>query len=189
MQMRGAGRTSTLQPIAHKGASKKIISAALDVHRTSLSKLGFEAKEGHIQSLISRAKSRGNKALLSDPYLNHSGRNRPQASPQVQQILQGIYDSYETALRTLNGLDFDDLLVFGVKLLKDNQILELEHLFIDELSETLFQRCMCDSANQFSSQDTSILQLEIMNHMAPHGCLTIVGDPDQSSKAHLPTTT
>jgi DNA helicase II / ATP-dependent DNA helicase PcrA len=51
----------------------------------------------------------------------------------VDRVLQEIYEAYEQALRDLNGLDFDDLLVFGVKLLKDHHIAEVEHLFVDEL--------------------------------------------------------
>jgi hypothetical protein len=33
------------------------------------------------------------------------------------------------------------------------------------------------------SQDTNVLQFELMHQMAPHGCVSIVGDPDQSSES------
>lgn len=45
-----------------------------------------------------------------------------------------IYGEYEAALRDANSLDFDDLLVFGLKLFKDNPniLASCYHILVDE---------------------------------------------------------
>jgi DNA helicase-2/ATP-dependent DNA helicase PcrA len=109
-------------------SSKKVVALALGHRRAALSELGFEAKEGHIQSLISRAKSKGDSILASISSMARSGG----ASSHIDKILQHVYNAYEEILRSQNSVDFDDLLVFGVKLLKLFSV-DVEHLFIDEL--------------------------------------------------------
>jgi hypothetical protein len=135
MQTRGECVYSIIWALLTCNGSKKIVSLALEPYRTSLSELGFEAKEGYVQSLISRAKSRGDDIIstTTGQTITASSSIKSQRSSQVDQLLQHIYVAYEDALRNLNCLDFDDLLVFGVKLLKHAPVANVEHLFVDEL--------------------------------------------------------
>ena len=77
-----------------------------------------------------------------------------------------IYAEYESRLASHNALDFDDLLMYGVKLFREHPSLSfdhIEHVLVDEF------------------QDTNAVQYELMCHMsAGNKCVSIVGDPDQS---------
>jgi len=76
-----------------------------------------------------------------------------------------IYQKYEETLRSADSLDFDDLLVFGLKLFRAApKILDdCKHILVDEF------------------QDTNTTQYELMKLFSKaHGCVTVVGDPDQS---------
>jgi DNA helicase-2/ATP-dependent DNA helicase PcrA len=80
-------------------------------------------------------------------------------------ILSQIYQKYEETLRSADSLDFDDLLVFGLKLFRTApKILDdCKHILVDEF------------------QDTNTTQYELMKLFSKaHGCVTVVGDPDQS---------
>ncbi|KAL1921426.1 uncharacterized protein VTP21DRAFT_11142 [Calcarisporiella thermophila] len=76
-----------------------------------------------------------------------------------------VYKAYESKLRENNSLDFDDLLVFALKLFRtEKNILKgVEHVLVDEF------------------QDTNSIQYELVKLFAKASkCLTVVGDPDQS---------
>lgn len=90
-----------------------------------------------------------------------------------QQEFESIYEKYEEALKTSNLLDYDDLLLRCVELLKSHPecVLNIEAVLIDEF------------------QDTNHVQYELMSLFAQHRhpkpnrripSITIVGDPDQS---------
>ena len=80
-----------------------------------------------------------------------------------------LYQSYEQRLRAYNVLDFDDLLLFPLRLLRENFELRLRwqskirYLLVDEY------------------QDTNQCQYELMKLLVgDRSCLTVVGDDDQS---------
>jgi DNA helicase-2/ATP-dependent DNA helicase PcrA len=79
-------------------------------------------------ALISRAKSRGDT-----PTSLYASTSPSQASSQIEKQLRAVYDAYNSALRGNNSLDFDDLLLFGAKLLGQHSVLDVGHLFVDEL--------------------------------------------------------
>lgn len=90
-----------------------------------------------------------------------------------QQEFDDLYGKYEDTLRLSNLLDYDDLLVRCVELLKSHPecVANIEAVLIDEF------------------QDTNNVQYELMSLFAQHTSnrqtnnpvsLTIVGDPDQS---------
>ncbi|TLD35699.1 UvrD-helicase-domain-containing protein [Venturia nashicola] len=90
-----------------------------------------------------------------------------------QQEFESIYEKYEEALKTSNLLDYDDLLLRCVELLKGHPecVTNIEAVLIDEF------------------QDTNHVQYELMSLFAQHRnpkpnrrvpSITIVGDPDQS---------
>lgn len=78
-------------------------------------------------SYISRFKAKGitPESLLKEP----------SASADIDRIVAEVYCGYDAYLRKSNSLDFDDLLVFGVKLFKDNShaVKWCKHVFVDEL--------------------------------------------------------
>ncbi len=80
-----------------------------------------------------------------------------------------LYQGYEQRLRAYNVLDFDDLLLFPLRLLRENFELRLRwqskirYLLVDEY------------------QDTNQCQYELMKLLVgDRSCLTVVGDDDQS---------
>ncbi|CAE6448608.1 unnamed protein product [Rhizoctonia solani] len=85
---------------------------------------------------------------------------------KIQAAAALIYEEYDSVLRAANALDFDDLLVMGLKVLKaaPRAIAKLRHVLVDEF------------------QDTNTMQYEIMKVLASAcgRCVSVVGDPDQS---------
>ncbi|KAG8864951.1 hypothetical protein FRB96_003539 [Tulasnella sp. 330] len=138
--------------------SKKIISKLLKGHASELKAKSIEMKDFFVMSAISKAKS---KALSPDDLSVEAERD----GDDVKRITAQIYEEYEATLKRNNSLDFDDLLVYGVRLFqKSSRILQgCRHILVDEF------------------QDTSVLQYELVKLFANASqCLTIVGDPDQS---------
>ena len=80
-----------------------------------------------------------------------------------------IYDAYEKRLRSNNALDFDDLLLKTVELLKKNAD-------VLEYYQKKFRYIMVDEY-----QDTNHIQFEFISLLAAtHKNLAVVGDDDQS---------
>jgi DNA helicase-2/ATP-dependent DNA helicase PcrA len=101
--------------------------------------------------------------------------------------LPQLYKSYEQTLRSSDSLDFDDLLVFGLKLFRASPgiLKNCKHILVDE-----FQVRSSQDKDMIASfidllwvlpQDTNTTQYLLMKQFAKaHGGVTIVGDPDQS---------
>lgn len=89
-------------------------------------------------------------------------------------VVADAYLGYQRRLRAANAVDFDDLIMLTVQLLRNNpQIAEhyrrrFRHVLVDEY------------------QDTNVAQYELIRELVgdasdePHGELTVVGDADQS---------
>jgi DNA helicase-2/ATP-dependent DNA helicase PcrA len=112
---------------------------------------------GRVLNAISSAK---NELVPPDAY---------PATSYFGEIVRRIYPRYEELLRQNNALDFDDLLVWTVRLLRDHDDLRqayrrrFRHLLVDEF------------------QDTNTVQYELLRLLEPEGTdLFAVGDPDQS---------
>jgi DNA helicase-2/ATP-dependent DNA helicase PcrA len=110
-------------------------------------------------SIISEAKN-----LRRSPQEFHRSATNPKADRLSQ-----IYQHYEEALRKANALDFDDLLLEAVRLLRHDEPTRaawnrrLRYLLIDEY------------------QDTNRTQYELMRLLSQqHGNVCVVGDEDQS---------
>jgi DNA helicase-2/ATP-dependent DNA helicase PcrA len=76
-----------------------------------------------------------------------------------------LYEDYQSTLESSNLLDYDDLLLRCLEMLKDNPmcVSNVEAVLIDEF------------------QDTNIVQYELMKNFAwKQQKITVVGDPDQS---------
>ncbi len=86
-----------------------------------------------------------------------------------EEIAKRVYEQYEKILRASNAVDFDDLLMWSVRLFEENSPIRekyarrFEHVLVDEF------------------QDTNQAQYELLKHLSSqHHCLFVVGDEDQS---------
>ncbi|KAJ4500772.1 P-loop containing nucleoside triphosphate hydrolase protein [Lentinula lateritia] len=148
--------------------SKKIVTPLLKKYKDDLAAKDISLKEGTVLALISRAKARGlsSKDFLREVQAKNHGPKDSNglltSSTTVNDIdfvVAEIYDAYEKTLRKNNSLDFDDLLLFGVKLFTTN---------LDSVK-------WCQHV-----QDTNVTQYDLMKAIAYARCVTVVGDPDQS---------
>ena len=106
---------------------------------------------------ISRAK---NELLPPDQFPVRSYRD---------EVYQRIYEGYQKALRANQGVDFDDLLMLVVQLLR-------EHPDVREAYQRRWQHLLVDEF-----QDTNMAQYEIVRLLAgPEPSVFVVGDEDQS---------
>ncbi len=90
-------------------------------------------------------------------------------SDPLSALVATIYPAYQRALKAFNAVDFDDLLMFAVQLLEQDN--ELKTHYCDR-----FQYQMVDEY-----QDTNPVQYRLLKLLASsHGNLCVVGDDDQS---------
>jgi DNA helicase-2/ATP-dependent DNA helicase PcrA len=116
-----------------------------------------------IDPKVARTRISGRKARTS---VNDGGELRKPAAKSVEaQEFERCYIEYEDALKRSNLLDYDDLLLRCVDLLREHPscVSNVEAVLIDEF------------------QDTNLVQFDLMRLFAAHKKrITIVGDPDQS---------
>ncbi|KAJ7664695.1 P-loop containing nucleoside triphosphate hydrolase protein [Mycena rosella] len=150
--------------------SKKIISGLLKPYNDFLASKDITLKDGTVLSFISKAKSKGltAKAFVAEHTKANERKSSSDFDPQddIQRLVGKIYHEYEKSLRRSNSLDFDDLLLFGVKLFAEHPPATswCRHVLVDEL---------------YVASCTSRISLTAIG--APTGgCVTVVGDPDQS---------
>ncbi|WWC87908.1 uncharacterized protein L201_002808 [Kwoniella dendrophila CBS 6074] len=147
--------------IADAEDCKKIMSTLLKLRKETLDESRMTLKEGAVLSEISKAKA---KEESPDQMAIRAAQD-PSSSTSTLAIIAELYAEYEATLRESNSLDFDDLLVFGLRLFRTApRVLEsCKHILVDEF------------------QDTNITQYELMKCFAKaHGGVSVVGDPDQS---------
>lgn len=84
-------------------------------------------KESDVLTAISKAKAKG----LSPSEVKEAGK----LGNNDYKLINTVYEEYSNVLERNNALDFDDLLLFGVKLLKNNQgaAAWCHHVLVDEL--------------------------------------------------------
>ena len=129
--------------------------------KAAMKQLGVDDKQLTPRTVLSRISWAKNHML--DPqelYLQS-------ADPKAERIAQ-IFKLYQQGLRKANALDFDDLLLEAVRLLKtsadvrERYVRRYKYLMIDEY------------------QDTNRPQYELMKSLGSHGNVCVVGDEDQS---------
>lgn len=134
--------------IADTNDSKAII-------KRIITRFQYTVEPGHARSRISNLKSKGVTADAFRATTRNANDNE----------FASIYSSYEEHLKASNLLDYDDLLVRCVELLKRSPscVSTIQAVLIDEY------------------QDTNNIQYELMKLLAQSTRrITIVGDPDQS---------
>jgi len=85
------------------------------------------------------------------------------------EVVAKVYSRYQELLQTNNAVDFDDLLFWGARLLRENPLVaekyahRFQHVLVDEF------------------QDTNLAQYELLKSLsAYHKNIFVVGDEDQS---------
>lgn len=135
--------------------SRKLIKQAIeiaevDIRHYSADKIGEQ---------ISNAKSSAITAEQYEPLTGHA----------LQSIVAKVYPRYQQLLQMANGVDFDDLLLYSVDLLRQNP----------ELRGELDDRYQYMLVDEY--QDTNTVQyqlIRLLNHNYQN--LVVTGDPDQS---------
>jgi DNA helicase-2/ATP-dependent DNA helicase PcrA len=137
-------------------------SDQLRVMKTAVTDAGYNPKEFEpkkILGAVSRAKGDAvDRLAYSDA-----------ASSYFEEVVASVWDKYETALHNEQALDFDDLLVKTLRLLRSN-------LLVRETLQTRYQYIHIDEY-----QDTNKVQFHIAELLAGgHNNICVVGDIDQS---------
>ncbi|KAL8281470.1 hypothetical protein RQP46_006154 [Phenoliferia psychrophenolica] len=121
-----------------------------------------DLKHTTVCDVISKCKSQNQSPqayrLSLEAVTDPNARNR-------MDVLADLYEQYQEELASANAVDFDDLLLLGLKLVQKNPKImsKIRTVLIDEF------------------QDTNNVQFALVKAMAKaQGSLTIVGDPDQS---------
>jgi DNA helicase-2/ATP-dependent DNA helicase PcrA len=134
----------------------------LSIIKTIFRGLGLDDKFMPYRAALSRISQAKNQQQTAQDFYKDA------TDPKMARLAV-IFDKYEEALRRSNALDFDDLLLESVRLLKHDQVTRetynrrLRYLMIDEY------------------QDTNRTQYELVRLLAgEHSNVVVVGDEDQS---------
>jgi DNA helicase-2/ATP-dependent DNA helicase PcrA len=125
--------------------------------------LGLDEKEFlQYRALLSRISHAKNCNLTPADF-------HKQAVNKESETIAAVFDEYEKALRNANALDFDDLLLETVRLLRTD----------DATREAWNRRLSYVMVDEY--QDTNRTQYDLMRLLSErHGNLCVVGDEDQS---------
>ncbi len=172
------------KPQAKKVTMCTFHALCVRILRQDIERLGYKRtfsiydegdQTGLIKKLITRTAAQDEKLdpNVAKNLISKAKNNSWNASPDEKTLLGAVFLRYQAELKTLNAVDFDDLLVLTVKLLA-------EHADVRERWHRKFRYVMVDEF-----QDTNRLQLELVSMIAksPHAAATnvcVVGDDDQS---------
>ena len=127
-----------------------------------MKELGLEERVAPARGVLARISHAKNHGITPQQFYANS------SDPRSEQVAV-IYERYQQALRRANALDFDDLLLDGLRLLAtspetaDKYTRRFRHVLVDEY------------------QDTNRIQYELVWHLSRlHRNLCVVGDEDQS---------
>lgn len=116
-------------------SSKKLIQGLLKPYKDQLAASDIALKDSTVLSVISKAKARGLDASAMRKECKAVKSTVLSTNSRINSIVSDIYESYENVLRQTNSLDFDDLLLFGVKLFRVHRkaVEWCSHVLVDEL--------------------------------------------------------
>ena len=141
------------------GLDPRFTIADTDDARRLLRDVDRDAPVDATLAAISRAKAHG----WTPDELRASAQHAPGSPAHTEHLaLCRTYAAYQQQLRTSHALDFDDLLLLGVRLFREHPELttHIDHVLVDEF------------------QDTNAVQYELLRRLSRH--VSVVGDPDQS---------
>ncbi|KIR97562.1 DNA helicase II/ATP-dependent DNA helicase PcrA [Cryptococcus deuterogattii 2001/935-1] len=147
--------------IADADDCKKIMSGIIKNRKAAFDEASMSLKEGVVLSEISKAKAKGEPP---EAMAIRAAQNR-NASTNTLAVIADLYEEYQLALTEANSLDFDDLLLYALRLFKEapRVVEDIRHILVDEF------------------QDTNTTQYELLKRFAKaHKGVSVVGDPDQA---------
>ena len=128
--------------------------------KRALKELNIDDKVFRPSSMLSAISQAKNNLVLPNDYPTRSYR---------EEVVSRVYKRYQTLLQTCNAVDFDDLLLYAVRLLEENPPVKekysrrFEHVLVDEF------------------QDTNTAQYRLLQLLCGfHNNIFVVGDEDQS---------
>lgn len=138
-------------------------SDQLSVVKDALKERNVDDKQFSPRAVLSQI-SKAKEEMLSPVDMRSQGTTNP-----FLRVVARIYEAYEDALALANALDFDDLIMKSVVLLKESQTAR-EHY------QNRFMYVHCDEF-----QDTNESQYQLLSLLsAKYKNLCVVGDDDQS---------
>lgn len=146
--------------ILDAGESETVLKHAVESVESAFFKNKTHPKPGPLSSIISMA--RNTCASIERTIIDFF----PQHHEFIDRI-EGFAGAYEKRKKEQNVVDYDDLLVFWLKLLEKAPE-------VAEYYQKRFQHCLVDEY-----QDTNVLQATIVDKMAPHHRIMAVGDDAQ----------
>ena len=183
-EMRERLATMVDPKVAKKVTMSTFHALCVRLLRMDIEKLGYKKnftiydegdQTGLIKKIITKTAAKGEKL---EPNVAKSliskAKNNGWSAPKDEKTLIGaVFARYQAELKNLNAVDFDDLLLLGVKLLG-------EHPDVRARWQDRFRYLMVDEF-----QDTNRLQLEMVTYLAKRDDgsrpnVAVVGDDDQS---------
>ncbi len=132
------------------------------VVKASIKNLGLTERDLQARAVLSRISYAKNHGLSSEAAFDSA------TDPQAERMAV-VYDAYTKALRQASAVDFDDLLLLGARLLRDDAETAAKY-------NQKFQYILVDEY-----QDTNRPQYELVRLLTQtHQNLCVVGDEDQS---------
>lgn len=158
------------------------MSGILKNRKAALDEASMSLKEGVVLSEISKAKAKGEPP---EAMAIRAAQNK-NASTNTLAVIADLYEEYQLALTEANSLDFDDLLLYALRLFKEapRVVENIRHILVDEFQVSrCFSLCLSTSQITFVNitKDTNATQYELLKRFAKaHKGVSVVGDPDQS---------
>lgn len=130
--------------------------------RDLLRELSHDGSSNDADQILWRISSAKNRLIEADQF-------KADERDPLSLVTAHIYPRYQKALKAFNAVDFDDLLIFAVRLLETNP----------DLLEHYQQRFLYQMVDEY--QDTNPVQYRLLKLLASgHNNLCVVGDDDQS---------
>ena len=182
-----------LASLIEKAQAKKVTMSTFHalcvrILRKDIDKLGYKRnfsiydegdQMGLIKKIINRTASKDEKLdpNVAKNLISKAKNNSWTAAPDEQTLAGAVFARYQAELKTLNAVDFDDLLLLAVKLLNEHP----------EVRDWWYQKFRYLMVDEF--QDTNRMQLDMVSLLAKppfpgpearRPNVAVVGDDDQS---------
>jgi len=130
------------------------------VIKAVMQRLNIDTKKYNPRAVLSSISSAKNEIILPDQYPTND---------YFSEIVKRVYEAYQKALLAANAMDFDDLLLNMVLLLRNNEVVRDKY-------QRRFHYVLVDEF-----QDTNKVQYELVKYFAaPQNNVFVVGDEDQA---------
>ena len=137
-----------------------------DIFKSFAEKLGYKMKSPYMSLLVGTIRNLKTKGVFVDQISNS---DVPLAAPFTFKVLEEVYSGYQEKLKQSNLLDFDDLLMFTLRILKENENVRRQW-------QSIYSVFLVDEF-----QDTNQVQYDIVKILMNNETeLAVVGDPDQT---------